>query len=569
MNNSATSLNQAWADWMVEELARCGVTEYALSSGSRCTPLTVAVARHAAVNAIRHVDERGLAYYATGYARATGTPAAVVTTSGTAVANLHPGVIEASQQRLPMIVITADRPPELRDCGANQAMPQGGIFGSAVRWSVDMPCPDAAISPRYLLSTINHAVARAMGHHKGPVHVNCMFREPLAPVSDGTDIDAYAEPIAAWAMTSTPYCLEIDGGEPAYPAEEIVELARLRGVVVVGDGADGNAACRLAEAWAWPCLGGLFAAGEAIRHGGWIAEHTRLGGEVEALLWLGDRVVGKDLLDRFPNAKAVVQITDHPERQDPAHRVTHRLRGDPGSWCDALADGTASAGDAWVREWRSADETVGEVIASSGLGQGSWGEAWLASLISATCPEGHGLFVGNSMPVRDVEGFGARRAGSSRIGVNRGVSGIDGLIATAVGFSHGLAAPVTALLGDLSALHDLNALHLVARARHPVTVVVVNNGGGRIFEHLPIAGHDDVLDPWFTTPHELTFEHAARQFGLNYVAVDGASRCTEVYVAAANGGAPTLIEAVVDPVLSNRGRSAVAAAIGKALAPWA
>ncbi|MCZ6449269.1 MAG: 2-succinyl-5-enolpyruvyl-6-hydroxy-3-cyclohexene-1-carboxylic-acid synthase [Deltaproteobacteria bacterium] len=205
MNADAPNLNSLWGRLLIEELVRTGIRYFCLSSGSRCAPLTTAVAAHPNVTSIHHFDERGAAFHALGYARATSRPAVLITTSGTAVANTWPAVVEASVDRVPMILVTGDRPPELQDTGANQTIDQGKFFGPYVRWQMELPCPNTQINPEVILTGVDQAVYRAQRSPQGPVHINCMYREPLAPVSHGEDYTGYLSALESWRSGVEPY----------------------------------------------------------------------------------------------------------------------------------------------------------------------------------------------------------------------------------------------------------------------------------------------------------------------------------------------------------------------------
>ena len=237
IQNPPANINHLWADLMIENLCRAGVECFCISPGSRSTPLAWAVARRKGLEKVVHFDERGTAFYAVGYTRATGRPAVWITTSGTAVANGLPAIIEASQERLPMILLTGDRPPELRDTGANQAIDQVNIFGKYVRWFFDIPCPTEAIELPFVLSTVAQALDRSLRAPAGPVHLNCMYREPLAPSVEQVS-SAYIDSISTWLNVAWPFGLNLPPVKSILPQyQELLGpvLNKVqRGVVVVG-----------------------------------------------------------------------------------------------------------------------------------------------------------------------------------------------------------------------------------------------------------------------------------------------------------------------------------------------
>ncbi len=569
----ATNPNRLWADLLVEELVRCGVGLFCLAPGSRSTPLTAAVAANPQARHLIHFDERGTAFCALGFARATGRPAAWITTSGTAVANGLPAVVEASVDRVPLVLLTADRPPELRDTGANQTIRQPGLFGEYVRWRFDLPTPTPDIDPAFVLTTADQAVHRAIGRPAGPVHLNCMFREPLAPAPHAVNGEAersrVPKALERWVASEEPYtrytapsAVDVTGlGGVIEPLHEVE-----RGLVVAGrlaTRAEGEAAVRLAEALGWPLLPDI---GSQMRFGDSDVAcpfyDQMLGNDAfreafapDAVLYLGGRVTSKRLVQFIADARPdpFVVVRDDPFRFDPDHRVTDRIEADVGAFCygivGELGRGPKKA-TPWLRAWRTASDAVLAAFDAYFSEDDALTEPAVARLVSQHA--GPGLVLAASMPVRDADAFAVPSGpvplvAAPLVASNRGASGIDGTVATAAGFARGLDAPVTLVIGDLALLHDLNSLALLRDpAQPPVTVVAVNNDGGGIFHFLPIAQHADVFEPYFGTPHGLGFEHAARMFGLAYVRPETPAAFAEALAAARAGSASTLIEVRTD-----------------------
>jgi len=553
--------NLLWATLIVEELARSGVDFFCVAPGSRSTPLIAALAANERARSLVHFDERGTAFAALGYARATGRPAAWITTSGTAVANGLPAAIEAAIDGVPMILLTADRPPELRQTGANQTIDQPDIFGDYVRWRFDLPAPDAAIDPAMVLTTVDQAVYRARRAPSGPVHLNLMFREPFLP-EDGD------EPLAApvrWRESDEPYTRYA----ATRPAVDLDEVERLReelrpvkkGLVVAGrlpSRKQGEAALRLAESLGWPLLPDV---GSQIRlgtHADSLVPHydALLASErfeeahaPEAVLHVGGRAVSRRL-EQFlagSHPDPYVVVRENPFRLDPGHRVTHSVEADVLELCAALAKvagGDARADSSWTESWRKASERVDGYLDRASAEAKELNEPLVARLISQQIPEEHALVVASSMPVRDLDTYAATDGACVPVAANRGASGIDGTVATAVGFARGSGRPLTLLIGDLALLHDLNSLAMLRGL--PVVVVVLNNDGGAIFSFLPIARHKTFFEPYFGTPHGVSFEHAAAMFDLEYENPRTVPEFVETYRAACAQDAPTLIEVRTD-----------------------
>lgn len=568
----APNSNRRWADLLIEEAIRCGVTTFFLAPGSRSTPLTTAVAAHPRAEAVMHFDERGTAFAALGYGRATGRPAAWITTSGTAVANALPAVVEAATDGVPMLLLTADRPPELRQTGANQTIDQVKIFGDYVRWFFDLPAPHADLDPTLVLTTLDQAIYRATRAPAGPVHLNCMFREPLAPIAEEDPPGAAPAHLRTW----------YDGGQPftryapsrmTAPPDAAAGLATSlrsakRGLIVAGrmaNTAQGQAVLDLADHVGWPLLPDI---GAQIRLG--TAAHSSVIPYFDLLLaddafahthgpdcvlHFGQRATSKRLLQWLarhrPTPFAVVNET--PFRYDPTHQVTHRLETDIVATCAALMSATpAATTPAWQTRWRAASDRAGDRLAAFFEKQTTLTEPGVARYLTQHLPEGHGLVLASSMPIRDVDQSGVADGARVRIAANRGASGIDGTVATAVGFAEGLRAPVTLLIGDLALLHDLNALALLRAARYPVTVVAINNDGGGIFSFLPIAQFEEVFEPYFGTPHGLGFRRAAELFGLAYAHPETPDAFADAYQAALARPHSTLLEVTTDRTANRR-----------------
>ncbi|MGF1471070.1 MAG: 2-succinyl-5-enolpyruvyl-6-hydroxy-3-cyclohexene-1-carboxylic-acid synthase [Rubrobacteraceae bacterium] len=563
MTQETASANRLWSKLAVEELVRSGVEFFCVAPGSRSTPMVAALSENPKAKRLVHFDERGTAFAALGYARATGKPAAWITTSGTAVANGLPAVVEAATDSVPMILLTADRPPELRQTGANQTIVQPGIFGDYVRWSFDLPAPDPGVDPASLLTTIDQAVYRARRAPKGPVHLNLMFREPFLPepgLDDGLPVPA------SWLESGEPYT-RYAATMPAVDGAEIETLSAIlqtvhEGLVVAGrleSKAQGKSIVRLAESLGWPLLPDV---GSQVRLGtdsellvpyyDALLAGERFGEShtPEAVLHFGGRALSKRL-EQFIAAvrpDPYVVVRENPFRLDPTHRVTHSVEAGIQSFCESLA-GVARPNSsprlaAWTKSWREASRKTGQRLEQLFGGMEKLNEPLVARLVSRLIPEQHGFVLASSMPVRDVDTYAAADGPPVPVAANRGASGIDGTVATAAGFARGTGEPATLLIGDLALLHDLNSLALLGGL--PVVVVVLNNDGGGIFSFLPVARHEEFFEPYFGTPHGLEFESAAAMFGLEYEKPHSGAEFADAYQAACARRFPTLIEVKTD-----------------------
>jgi len=557
-----TNINAIWADHLIEELVRQGVDTFCVSSGARCGPLTEALARRKDISLNIHFDERASAFYALGYGRGAGKPAVWVTTSGSAVAQGWPAVVEASQDHVPLICLTADRPPELRDAGANQTINQVNVFGGYARWFCDMPAPDTNVPLSYVLTTVAEALGRATGTYPGPVHLNAMFREPLSRASDGKDYREYLQPLQAWRAGKEPYVRQIHGTSACDGAgmREIVRLLKQarRGVIMVGRIADERervAAHAIVSLLNWPVLPDV-ASGLRIgaRDGNVIgyADQILLSDEKaralapDVLLHLGGPLVSKRLLAFSGTAERYVQVSATGHRNNPAHRSLQVVTCALASILPELMLVRRWPASQTLKLWVENNRRVKAALRHACKTEMGCEEWLVASDLSRLIDPDHALFVGSSMPVRDLDMYGDPAGPRVAIGANRGASGIDGTIASAFGFAQALKRPVTLLLGDLAFLHDLNALYYARSATYPVTLVVINNDGGGIFSFLSFAGSAEHFEQVFGTPHGLTFRAAAEQFGWAYEKPARAVAWRTAYTRMAQSGRSGILEITSD-----------------------
>lgn len=560
MGIDAPNRNHLWARLLVGELLRLGAAHFTVAPGSRSTPLAHAVAALAPHACTVHFDERGAAFHALGCARATGRPAVVICSSGSAVANLFPAVVEARMARAPLVLLTADRPPELLDCGANQAIDQWKIFGGHAVWQAALPCPNPAVPAAYVPGIAAQAVRRALGPPGGPVHLNCAYREPLAPIATGECFTDELAALGGWAAGEAPRTRHF----VAPPAPDAAARAALcafvagakRGVLLVGQlerAAERAAAARLAEALGWPALADV---ASGLRLGNTappfvphydqllLSERFRAAFQPDAVLHLGGAITSKRVNEHLAALRPnYALVAPHPERQDPAHQVTLRIESDIAACCGALLDGKdPAAGTAWGGDFAAWSAELAGALDAWLDAQPALTEMAVARIASRARPMGATLYLGSSMPIRDMDMYGDAAAAPGPVAANRGASGIDGNIACAAGHADGTGAPVVAVLGDLAALHDLNSLALLRGARAPVALVVVNNDGGGIFHFLPVAEHADHFERFFGTPHGMDFRQAAGQFGIDYAAPATAAELSQAIQRTLDAGGVALIE---------------------------
>jgi 2-succinyl-5-enolpyruvyl-6-hydroxy-3-cyclohexene-1-carboxylate synthase len=659
---SLPSPNIAWANAFVEELIRCGVTQFYVCPGSRSTPLVAALAKTLRANvgiiqAQSIHDERSAGFRALGYARGSGRPAAVITSSGTAVANLYPSIMEAGMDGVPMLLLTADRPYESRATGANQAVDQVKAFSSTyVRWFRDIPPPSDDVPVSLALSDADHAVTLSRTL-RGPVHLNIQFRENLAPEGGEIRNDDRVGSITkfnGFRFTDVPgfYRWSLGGGrwsqnflsddttaqdEVAVLSNAVQEVASLimkskRGMIVVGNvraSTNGDWAkeesrflemiSNFAQVAGLPVFAGVQSGSLRFRCPAIVpyAEHLLKHASVKQnlkpdfVLQIGTPLVSTEIPQLIVSAMKTKEQSDEPilshvllhphhpdERADPYLTVTHRIDSDIYPFLRSLVDHLESMygedvvlgsdlaplvllGQKLQKEMpriiHEASDAVVSRAESSASPRSLLTEPQVVLAMREVQSESNNptsLFLSNSMPVRDAEFFfypgddTEKSKGITRVGVNRGASGIDGVISSAAGFAESSETPTTLLIGDLAALHDINALHSLSGKRSPqsslknqhrLTTVVVDNDGGGIFSFLPVAKHgsDVNFEEFFGTPtSSFALDKAAEAFGLKYRQAWSYKLFAAAYRESIISDSPCILEATVvsreDNVLVHR-----------------
>ncbi|MGI8794757.1 MAG: 2-succinyl-5-enolpyruvyl-6-hydroxy-3-cyclohexene-1-carboxylic-acid synthase, partial [Acidimicrobiales bacterium] len=476
------TLQAAFAATLVDEWVRCGVQHAVVAPGSRSTPMALAIAAASTVKMHVHLDERSAAFFAVGIGLATGRPAVLLCTSGTAAAEFHAAVVEAHQAQVPLIVCTADRPPELRGVSAPQTIDQDGLYGASTRWSWS-PGTVSSIPPAVWRSVAGRAFAEAVanGHGPGPVHLNLGFTDPL--VAEPGPVPLGRTDGRPWHRAERP--------PSGARAELAVELSGRRGVIVAGRRSGRHGLRHLAEALEWPVMADArsqargwpqsIAAFDSVLRSGFDP------GPVDVVLRVGEPPASK-VLSGWLAAVDADQIVIDPYGRwpDPEHQSTLVVHGDPTKLTADLADIVVAAPADWLRSWIAAEAAAQSAIASTLKAEPEITEPAVARLLTEALPADVVLFASSSMPVRDLEWFG-HPASTHRVHANRGANGIDGVTSTALGVAVGGGSPVVALLGDLAFLHDVGGLLNATRREANCVLVVVDNNGGGIFSFLPQA----------------------------------------------------------------------------------
>jgi len=522
----------------VDELARCGLREACTSPGSRSTPLVLSLAGEERIRCTSHIDERCGSFFALGLAKASGRPAALACTSGTAAANYAPAVVEAREARAPLLVLTADRPPELRELGAGQAIDQVKLYGSAAKWYLEVDAhPATPARVRWLRQLACRAYWTALDGRPGPVHLNFSLREPL--VLDHP-LEA-EEPGGGGRAGGRPWVTRPRAiAEPAASVLEglVHELAtRPRALLVAGraerDPRLGEALGAFAERARVPLLADPLSGGRRgpaaiahydalLRDPDWAADHAP-----DLVIRVGDLPTSKPLRQWLHGLDDALQVAIDPEGawQDPAGAVATILVTDARRTLDALVERLPQRDGAYLERFRRADHAAGGAIAHV-LGAARLGEPRVAAELGARLPEGSTLVAASSMPVRDVETFFPARHAPPRVLANRGANGIDGTVSMAFGVAAASHGPVVLLTGDVALAHDVGGLLADRRTGTKLTIVLLDNDGGGIFDFLPVSRTEprDAYVRHVATPHGLDFSHAAALYGCGYEAagdVDG------------------------------------------------
>ncbi|XP_060185317.1 protein PHYLLO, chloroplastic isoform X1 [Lycium barbarum] len=564
------NINNLWASLIIEECTRLGLTYFCVAPGSRSSPLALAASTHPTTSCIACIDERSLAFHAVGYAKGSHKPAVIITSSGTAVSNLHPAVVEASQEFVPLLLLTADRPPELQDVGANQAINQFNHFGPFVRHFLCLPAPTDDISARMVLTSIDSAVHIATSSPSGPVHINCPFREPLEN-SPRTWNPICLRGLDSWMSTSVPFTSYIRV-QHSYrynystfmdEALEVIKKAN-RGLLLLGaihQEDDIWAALLLAKHLSWPVvvdiLSGLrlrkyfvpFPEFEDrilfIDH----LDHMLLSDSIkdwmkaDVIIQIGSRITSKRVAELLENCFpcSYIMVDNHPSRHDPSHIVTHRIHCAVPQFADYLITAcTPHASSKWECFLQALNRVAARDISFLINSEYSLTEPCVAQMTLEAIHCESAVFLGNSMPIRDADMYACNSNWVERthdaaifsselqfhwvrVAANRGASGIDGLLSTAVGFAVGCNKRVLCVVGDVSFLHDTNGLSLLRKqmSRKPMTIVVINNRGGAIFSLLPLANMTarSILDQYFYTSHNVSIRNLCMAHGVKHLKV--------------------------------------------------
>ena len=570
--------NILYARLFVNSLVTAGLKSVVISPGSRSTPLTLAFEAHPQIKTFLHIDERGAGFYALGMALASEKPVALVCTSGTAVSNYLPAIVEAQMSQVPLLILTGDRPHELRHSGANQTIDQVKIFSDQVLWSVDMPIPQAdapEIALRHVQTTAVRAYTTANGIRKGPVHVNFPFRKPLEPVASGK-----------WQVASQEqFAIHYSTGKLLPTNEQLDWLTAVLsqhplGLIICGPRCPGDdfpaAVTALAQQTGYPLLAdplsgvrffnrrerrerrGFEEEQQSVKSAKSVDEMIICGYETfmqqdpgwpepQVIMRFGQVPTSKWLnayLDKI-NPALRLHIRENGVWADDSQRTTHFWQVNETAVCQTLTTRLQNhqPDPAWQQTIRATEQATWDTLQAQ-LAQHWFDGAAIATLLDML-PEDANLLIGNSLPVRHLDQYGRSQPKTLHIFGNRGASGIDGNISTGLGVAQATGRPTFIVVGDVTALHDLNSL-LLAQHTPNATLIVINNNGGGIFRRLPISQHEPPFTDRFLTPHGRSFEHAAAMFELDYIRTENRESFIAAVETAVSNPAPRLIELLTD-----------------------
>src|SRR5690606_13593165 len=560
MTNEGTTL---YLGAFVDELVRSGLKHIVVSPGSRSTPIAILAAEHPELKVWIQIDERSAAFFALGLAKSSRQAVALLCTSGTAAANYYPAIAEANLSRVPLIVLTADRPHELRDVGAPQTIDQLGMYGSHVKWFMEMPLPEKSPAMlRHARVMASRAVMTSQSAPRGVVHLNFPLREPLLP-----DIE-HPQLYNSERTSGTSYT-SIYAAKAGLDAHELNKLAAAlieaeRGLIICGPHDDPALApliVELAERLGYPIVADPLS---QLRNGAHskqlVIDSYDSFLRVEAvkeelvpdvLLRFGAMPVSKPLLQYMnKHTEARHIVIDEAGWRDPTLLISDRVLAEPITLCEQLNDwltqhdtNRRAADSSWLKRWQQVQLTTAQVLSEAAEKEydSELFEGTAVAELQQLMKHGSTLFVGNSMPIRDVDSFWRNDARSVRVMANRGANGIDGLVSTAMGIS-ALEEGTVLLLGDLSFYHDLNGLLGAKLHQLNITIVVINNDGGGIFSFLPQAGMDKHFELLFGTPIGLDYEHAAKLYDGAFTRTGSWEQFRAAFIEAQQAGGLHIIE---------------------------
>ncbi|MDP2037488.1 MAG: 2-succinyl-5-enolpyruvyl-6-hydroxy-3-cyclohexene-1-carboxylic-acid synthase [Ignavibacteria bacterium] len=574
--------NTVWCDVFTNRLAELGVKHVCISPGSRSTPLTLSFASNKLFTTYSIVDERSSAFFALGLAKKTKSPVAIVTTSGTAVAELYPAIIEAFYQRVPLIVCTADRPRKLRGSGANQTINQHNIYKNHIRLFSDVGLPDVK-NLSHVRGCAEEAVRISFFENKGPVHLNFQFEKPFEP-------NSYTDSIENNMLEKIYAHLAFELRESYSRKINFVNLADKfigkRGLILIGFnnyGDDfGKQVIRFSEKFGFP----VYADGSSsIRFGNHKKENItenftalvrtcdfQSKYDPEVIIQFGSAPTANVLLEFFKNSKAEkILCNEYGDLNDPSLTAKTIIRMNPENFCEAIINAFPAqkkSSTEWLDDWRAMNMIAG-ILKSEMIEEAAFPfEGRIAKEVIASLPEKSNLFISNSLPIRDTDFFATPLNKRLNIFTNRGASGIDGINSTALGIAKTSKVPTFLIVGDLAFFHDMNGLHNSVKYKIPLTVILINNSGGGIFESLPISEYREVMKENFLTPLSISFKKFVEAYNGKYVRIKSWNHLGKELKLSPASRSLTVLEVKTDAIKSKLQRQKYWSAVAKQISQY-
>jgi len=518
--------NDSWSFHIVDQLVQQQITNFCIAPGSRNSPISLAVARRKDIKAHVHFDERGLGFYALGIAKASQNPVVIVVTSGTAVGNLLPSIMEAFQSHIPLIVITADRPIELQDSEANQTIDQTKIFQNFVKWQSEI-APSSSTNLDSVRSIISYAAFKSKAETKGPIHINCRFQEPLYSIPQNNNLTSI--------QATSYFSLKSDFNEEIanIAIQKITSCEKGLIIVAITNSASINEIIEFSKLLNWPIYV------EVISRSNISGDSDTLlyqlpylleffpdqFKDLDCILQFGERIISKKILTwmRKTKLKNYFLITEHNKKSDEFHLISDRIITPLAPFVKKLTKSISKKQNEMLSEIKELDLMILEKINNEVFNYNSLSDHLLYYLFNDLSLTNYSMFLGNSSVIRDANTLFFPNKAKGQIFANRGVSGIDGNIATLSGIANTSSSPVIAVIGDLTFLHDLTSIPLLKAQKTPVTLFVINNNGGEIFSQLPVINFQMHFDKFFKTPHNLSFAKIAEFFSIDYKCINSSS----------------------------------------------
>lgn len=530
------NLNYIWSKFIVDQFVQFGVKHVCISPGSRNTPLTTAFAENKRIKKYVNIDERSSAYYALGIAKATNQPVALLTTSGTATTNLYPAIIEAYLQRIPLIICTADRPAHLRNTGANQTINQNNLYGNHIRFFADIALPEIKLSAFILIhKNISKAFAISLHENRGPVHFNFQLDKPLEKSTYDCVIPSELLKSISELSKSLSIGTKKHSVKNKIPNDVLSKINKSKnGLILVGwDNYSKDfkkEIIKLSQKTGYPILcdgaSGIFL---KSNHKNLIVNHQaflRSSRFVEqyspkVVIQFGNAPTSNTMLDFLKNVKAYkVAVNSFGDRKDSGVNFAQTIKSDPTLFCINLCKKINRDNDpTYLEKFVAVDNGIEKIKIDFLKATKIYEEVSIVDHIIDALPQKANLFVSNSLPIRDLEFFKSKSTKNINLFVNRGASGIDGITSTAAGISEASQKPTVLITGDLSFFHDTNGLHIIKKYKIPLTIILINNGGGAIFGMLPVVKEKSIFDEYFFTRLNLDFLQFAKTYQAKYYSI--------------------------------------------------